>query len=259
MTIFYFTATGNSLYIAKSFKNATLYSIPKLLKEGRFEFSDEVIGIITPTHNFSTPTLIRVFLSQAKLECKYFFTLFTCGGSTLGALDEYARFVQKQGIRLDYLNKIAMMDNYLKFWDMKEQKKKLPQKRTQEKLEEVLKDIEERREFRAKSNVLYRWLSEITYFYCSRFVKNHKQFSIQDTCINCNICSQVCPVDNILPTTPKPTYQEHCIFCLACTHHCPTHSITLQGEKSKERYRHPNISLKEIIASNQALDCPESS
>lgn len=252
MTIFYFSATGNSLFVAKSFENAMLYSIPKLLREGQFEFSDEVMGIITPTHNFSTPTLVRFFLSQAKLKCDYFFTLFTCGGTTLGALDEYAKLVKKQDLRLDYLNKIAMMDNYLKFWDMREQEKKLPAKRTQEKLEAILADIKERKKFRLKSNVFYRWLSELTYFDCSNFVKNHKQFSIEDSCINCNVCTKVCPVDNILPSTPKPTYEDHCIFCLACTHHCPTHSIRLKGEKSKERYRHPQISLKEIIKSNQA-------
>lgn len=254
MIIFYFTSTGNSLYIAKALQdslNATLYSIPKVLREKKFDFSDEVIGIITPTHNFSTPLLTRLFLSQAKLECKYLFTLFTCGGSTLGALDEYASFMQKQGLRLDYLNKIAMMDNYLKFWDMKEQEKKLPSKHTQERFEEILQDIKERRVYRAKSNVFYKYLSQLTYFYCSKFVANHKQFSIEDSCINCNVCSQVCPVDNILPSTPKPIYQDHCIFCLACTHHCPTHSIRLKGEKSIERYRHPQISLKEIIRSNQ--------
>lgn len=251
MTIFYFTATGNSLYIAKSFPNATLYSIPKLLKEKTFSFSDEVIGIITPTHNFSTPTLIRLFLSQASLKCDYFFTIFTCGGSTLGALDEYVKLTQKNNLTLNYLNKIAMQDNYLKFWDMREQEKKVPQKKTEERLEQILQDIKERKNYKPKSNILYRWLSEMTYFWCSNFVSYHKQFHIEDSCINCNICTQVCPVDNILPSSPKPLYQDHCIFCLACTHHCPTHSITLKGEKSKERYRHPAISLKEIIKSNQ--------
>ncbi|RDU72627.1 4Fe-4S ferredoxin [Helicobacter anseris] len=251
MTILYFTATGNSLYIAKSFKNATLYSIPQLLREKKLEFNDDVIGIITPTHNFSIPTLIRLFLPQAKIKCNYFFTIFTCGGSTLGALDEYAKLAQKQNLTLNYLNRIAMMDNYLKLWDMREQEKKLPQKYTQEKLEQILQDIEKRKNFRLKSNIFYQWFSEMTYFWCSNFVSNHKQFHIEDSCINCNICTKVCPVSNILKSTPKPLYQNHCILCLACTHHCPTHSITLKGEKSKERYRHPQISLREIIQSNQ--------
>lgn len=37
MKILYFTATGNSLYVAKRL-GGECYSIPKLMKEGQFEF-----------------------------------------------------------------------------------------------------------------------------------------------------------------------------------------------------------------------------
>lgn len=43
MKILYFTATGNSLYIAKSI-GGELYSIPKMVKEGTSEFTDKKIG-----------------------------------------------------------------------------------------------------------------------------------------------------------------------------------------------------------------------
>ncbi|MCT4593220.1 MAG: 4Fe-4S binding protein [Anaeromicrobium sp.] len=41
MKIFYFTATGNSLMVAKSFGGET-YSIPKMLKEGNIYFEDNI-------------------------------------------------------------------------------------------------------------------------------------------------------------------------------------------------------------------------
>jgi ferredoxin len=43
MKILYFTSTGNSLYVAKRIGGEN-YSIPKLLKEGRFDFENEKIG-----------------------------------------------------------------------------------------------------------------------------------------------------------------------------------------------------------------------
>ncbi|MDR2588945.1 MAG: hypothetical protein LBC67_05905, partial [Spirochaetales bacterium] len=49
MTIFYFTATGNSLYAAKTL-GGKLYSIPQLLKEGQFEFADDSIGFVFPVY-----------------------------------------------------------------------------------------------------------------------------------------------------------------------------------------------------------------
>ncbi len=52
MKIFYFTSTGNCLYIAKKFK-AELYSIPQVLKGTQFEFEDDKIGIIVPCYGFT--------------------------------------------------------------------------------------------------------------------------------------------------------------------------------------------------------------
>ena len=51
MKTFYFTATGNNLYVSKRF-GGTNYSIPQLLKENLFEFEDEKIGIIFPIYGW---------------------------------------------------------------------------------------------------------------------------------------------------------------------------------------------------------------
>ena len=49
MTILYFSATGNCLSVAKRI-GGELLSIPKLVKENRYEISDDVIGVIAPTY-----------------------------------------------------------------------------------------------------------------------------------------------------------------------------------------------------------------
>lgn len=54
MTIFYFTATGNSLSVAKKL-GGELLSISQLVKEGRVDFADEVIGIICPVYCADVP------------------------------------------------------------------------------------------------------------------------------------------------------------------------------------------------------------
>lgn len=251
MTLFYFTATGNSLFVAKSlvqkFEGAKLCSIPQHLQGGVYE--DDVIGIITPTHNFAIPFIIEEFLKKSRFKCSYFFTIFTCGGFVLGALDFYKRLMDKLGIRLDYLNNIEMVDNYLRFSTISKQKQLLPKKKADEKLEAILQDIASQKRECKKSNFFYHLGSLALYHFLKRQA-HHKQFHIQESCINCQVCIKVCPVGNLIASEKTPIYQNHCIGCLACTHHCPTHSIRLKGEKSEERYRHEKISLQEIIRSN---------
>ncbi|NRW84548.1 hypothetical protein FHX28_003877 [Clostridium beijerinckii] len=44
MKILYFTATGNSLYIAKSL-GSDYYSIPKLIKEDKYDLKMKKLGL----------------------------------------------------------------------------------------------------------------------------------------------------------------------------------------------------------------------
>ena len=65
MTVFYFTATGNSLYVAKQLSPEPL-SIPQLLKKGPEEllFRDDAIGIVYPNFGGSQPPLVKEFLNK---------------------------------------------------------------------------------------------------------------------------------------------------------------------------------------------------
>ncbi|SPW41113.1 Uncharacterised protein [Enterococcus faecium] len=61
MTILYFTATGNSLYVAKRL-GGKLISIPQMIKENKYEFSDERIGIVFPVfHDYLYHRTIQFF------------------------------------------------------------------------------------------------------------------------------------------------------------------------------------------------------
>jgi flavodoxin len=51
MTIFYFTATGNSLSVAKSIADETdgnLISIPQVIDSENFHYKDDAIGLVFP-------------------------------------------------------------------------------------------------------------------------------------------------------------------------------------------------------------------
>ena len=67
MTTIYFTATGNSLYVAKTLGGERL-SIPQLLRENRYHIKADKIGIITPVYGFDLPKIVRRFLELATFE-----------------------------------------------------------------------------------------------------------------------------------------------------------------------------------------------
>ena len=67
MTILYFTATGNSLAVAKRL-GGTLLSIPQLIREELYVIEDDIIGIISPTYCADLPHMVREYLDKAKLQ-----------------------------------------------------------------------------------------------------------------------------------------------------------------------------------------------
>ena len=58
--ILYFTATGNSLYIARQLadENTELLSIPQMVKQGRRDFEADEIGIVYPIYGHMPPSPI---------------------------------------------------------------------------------------------------------------------------------------------------------------------------------------------------------
>ena len=70
--IFYYTATGNSLYVAKQLSENPL-SIPQLMKQDELVFEDETIGIVCPVYTGEMPKLVEEFLKKATFKTEYFF------------------------------------------------------------------------------------------------------------------------------------------------------------------------------------------
>ena len=67
MTILYFTATGNSLSVAKAV-GGTLKPIPQLVENNEFIIEDDVIGIIVPCFGFSIPRIVSQYLRKVKAQ-----------------------------------------------------------------------------------------------------------------------------------------------------------------------------------------------
>jgi len=83
--IFYFSSTGNCLYVSKQIKDeldeCEIISIPKAMKEGKFEYEGDRIGIVFPLHSYGLPIIVRDFIEKIKInKDAYIFAVEVTGG-----------------------------------------------------------------------------------------------------------------------------------------------------------------------------------
>ncbi|BEP30251.1 EFR1 family ferrodoxin [Helicovermis profundi] len=252
MKIFYFTSTGNNLYVAKKLVKeigGELYSIPKMLKEKNFKFEADKIGFVIPVYYMGTPRIVKEFLTKVELKSDYIFSIMTYGNMAGASTINFKKFAEREKIKISYGNELLMVDNYLPMFDMEEQIKKIPKKNIDENLEKIVNDIRSLKEFVVSENVGEKVITTIMQFYYKQNKGNvDKKFIVNDNCTSCKICEKVCPVDNII-VKGKPEFMHHCDECLACIHMCPVNAITLKKEKGSTRFRNSHVQLAEIIDS----------
>lgn len=265
--VFYFTGTGNSLYVAKQIacwegnsrgtRCQEPVSIPQVFREAKDgkagTFAGDRIGIVTPVYGHEVPAMVKDFLKQAVFQTDYFYMILTYGNRHGGAAKLAERLCGECGIKPAYINTIQMVDNWLPGFDMEEQKKN--DKHVEEQIAAVLGDLKLRR----------RWISPVT----EEDLAAHQQFldrmsqmpgdawqhllRITDACVGCGICEKVCPSDSIHVREGRAVHTAgNCQTCLACAHACPRKAIglTVPEKNPQARYRNEHISLPELMKAN---------
>lgn len=251
MTLLYFTATGNSLYVAKSLSQRNNFSIPQLLENDNVDIIDDKIGIVFPCYCGGLPIIVENFLSSAKLDAPYIFAIITFGGMVANASGLLEKFSLKYGIKFDYINSVSMVDNYLPMFETEDQLAKLPQRQVEKQITKIKEDIESSAKYKPKCGFKEKLIGKGMQVAKGSIIGGNvdSRFSINDNCIKCSICVKVCPVANIA-LKENVEFMHHCEGCLACIHHCPVNAIHMKNEKSSARFSNSHVTLDEIIAAN---------
>lgn len=252
MTICYFTATGNSLYVAKRI-GGTLLSIPKLMKENEININDDVVGIVAPVYAGNSPEMVRKFIKKAKIKTDYLFFIYTYGMSYSVAKVNAISTINELGLNLDYINVVKMVDNYLPGFDIKKQIESAYEKNIEGQIDNICNDISSRKKNVKKLTLIQKVAQLFVNNTMGKvlFDKNAaKKYVVDNNCILCGTCVKVCPANNI-SVNDKVFFADKCEVCYACIHNCPKKAIHVKLERSTERFRNEHIELSEIIISNE--------
>lgn len=252
MTICYFTASGNCLYVARRI-GGTLLSIPQRMRQGRIEIEDDAVGIVAPVYAVEMPMMVREFMERAKIKTDYFFFIYTYGMAYAEAFTHVELAARKAGLKLSYINAVQMVDNYLPIFDMQDQIDTLPQKNVEGQIRKVVDDIAERRLKGVEvTPEKLATMAMYTETHAVNILKKDTALSyiVNDACVRCGVCAKVCPANNVT-IADKVVFSDRCEVCYACLHNCPQNAIHLEKEANTVRFRNEHVSLRDIIAANE--------
>ncbi len=243
--IFYFSSTGNSLYIAKKInekiKGKVLY-IPKYDGNGS-EF--ERIIIVSPIYSYGLPVHTYNFISTLSANIKTYIVLNY--GGMVGGADVFAYNLSKdKNLNICGVYAIRMPENYTLTFSTPKFYSNKALRNAPKKIARILKEIKSDKIFIPKQ----RKTKEKIY---NKNKKNWhliaKDFSVTADCIKCGKCVSLCPADNIAFDNGKIVFLDNCVACLGCYHRCPQKAILYKNRKKKDRYINPLI-IEELIGKN---------
>ncbi len=254
--VFYFTSTGNSLYVAKHLDDE-LISIPQELNKTNRHYKADKIGIVCPLFEFEMPELVKRFIRESEFETDYFYVVITYGCHHGGVAERTRDFLKSIGRDANYINTIIMFDNAIIVFDMDQQRSIDPEKKVDEHIAQIKADID------AEKSFIQPAPKDETDFYMgyTHMVKEHGPmysfplYRVTEACIGCGTCTRVCPMGCVHLEDGKPVHDyTNCVNCMACIQACPTKAIqfaTVKEPNPNARYRNPNITLSEIIRANR--------
>lgn len=259
--IFYFSGTGNSLWIANEvskYQNEKLISIGDELQneQNRFEYTlseDEKIGFVFPVYSWAPPAVVLHFIEQLKLinyNNQHLFFICSCGDDIGFTQKIFTKAVVKKGWNVVAGFSVIMPNNYVTFPGFDTDSKDVEQV----KLSAAIKTIEQinRRLFDGQRDLFECKMGHFAFVKSyiinplfNKYAVTDRPFIVTDKCIGCGLCQKVCPMGNVLVHN-KPIWRNNCTTCLACYHICPKNAVQY-GKSTKKKHQYFNPSIRKSI------------
>ena len=254
--IFYFSGTGNSLWVVKRLADELqerAIDMAKIQDRDRQYYSlgkGEKIGFVFPIHGWRPPQLVRRFVEALNFKTDstthYIYVIVTCGDDVGSGVTVMEKALRAKVLHLNAAFSLTMPNTYVgvPFFDVDNpsvRKRKL--KNAENRLRQISFSLKnEENVLQVHKGSLPRIKTYVLGFLFERFLVKDCYFHVLDSCEKCGLCIKVCPTLNIKMENQTLKWEGHCTTCMACYHHCPTHSIRFgkytdkKGQYTLKRY-----------------------
>ncbi len=248
--IFYFSATGNSKYVAERIADA-LNDTAVSIEHGQVSYEipeNGILGFVMPTYTWEMPSICRAFLKNTEFKAAagtYVFEVSTYGVMPGASGADAKHILQSKGIQVDALFGIQMPDTWTPIFDLSDKEKVAERNRAAEQeIGSMIPAIQQRRRGNfQKRRMPYavRLVTDPVY----QSLRLTRHFHVEDSCIGCGLCARKCPVSAIEMKKKKPSWvKKQCTMCLRCLHHCSVFAIQYGSTTKKHgQYRNPHVKV----------------
>lgn len=249
--ILYFSATGNTRFIAEELANRLDDSTVNLLKRIREKdyspiTSEKPFVICVPVYVCEIPPFVCELIRKTPFEGnKNIYFVFTSGGYSGICSTMAKRLARKKDLNYMGSADFKMPRNYIANNTYPE----LTEDEIRRRIDVSYKLIPEISDLIRNGQKLVKrskhvWLFEILITVpftpvWTRIKQGVKKFSVSDKCIGCRKCANLCPVRVISPDADgKPVWDaKMCAHCMSCIQNCPVEAIDYGDiTPSKKRY-----------------------
>ena len=236
--IIYFSATGNCLttakYASEYYENCEIIDVRN---NQHIEVDGDVLGIVCPVYYGTSAYLMMETIRNLTFKSKpYIFLLTTCKGHT-GIISNRIQLILKSKYQeLSIARNITMPGNS---WISTPEENEERLKNQIENIKIAMEDVLNRKEEIIEEDVEIKDTPV-------DHPNNFRGIMVDENCIGCGICVNVCPMDNIKIEKNKSIIGNECITCLSCFHWCPKEAIYMSKEEKVARrfkYHHPDVKV----------------
>lgn len=254
--IYYFSGTGNNYMLAKDLA-ALLPSTE--IRPMRFLPEDkerlplyDIVGFCAPSYYSHVPAAVKTYLEGARFAREQIiFTVIGCGSSRGRSTEELRERIEAAGgvVKNEYL--VVSPGNFIlsygAFPKIYERTVLRSSKRKTIRIAREVIDKENSRHLK-KAPLFFESQEPAVQKILETFPRRATEYSVSDRCVGCGICAGVCPVGNIRIADNRPVFDTNCQQCMACIQWCPNRAIDYRNiAASRKRYRHPDLSVQELI------------
>lgn len=233
--ILYFSATGNTEFIAKELAkrlNDECINLLDRIKKQDYTplHSEKPFIICAPVYVCEMPRFMSKYLKKLNFSgCKDVYFIFTSGGYCgISGILAKSLFKRKHMIYHGHAE-ITMPRNYVANDAYPMLEKPEVEKRIQnayQQLDQITADIRSGTKLKARHVFLFETLITVPFnpIWC-KYKLTAKDFYVKDSCIGCGKCEKLCPLNNIELINKRPVWNNQCTHCMACIGNCPVDAI----------------------------------